>query len=257
MNGKGQHEKCAAGDGVRRVRWAPIRIVELALLVIGLICAAIFATARLDGYFASRAAIQQFENSMRMENITQAVEDQTRNLAQPDFSDWSEGRVRAYTGAVQQGGIALAVLEIPRIQLTVPVFDGTDELTLNRGAGLIAGTAWPGEPGNVGIAGHRDGFFRKLKDIRPGDEIELHRRTGTDVYTADKIQIVTPRDISVLQSDEEPSLTLVTCYPFYSIGGAPKRFVVKAHLKRHNPAGTAATASRLNPQPVNPALEEQ
>lgn len=261
MNEQGQDERCAASDAARKtisVRWRPVRFAEIALLVIGLICAAIFVAARLESYFASRAAIEQFERSMRDANPIRVADDQTPAGAEQDFSGWSEKRVRSYAGAVQkQLGIALAVLEIPRIQLKAPVFDGTDELTLNHAVGLIEGTAWPGESANVAIAGHRDGFFRKLKGIRLGDQIELETRRGTDVYAVNKIQIVTPQDVSVLQSDGKPSLTLVTCYPFYSIGAAPKRFVVKAHLKHHSPAGFAATESRPEPQPLNPALEEQ
>lgn len=258
MSRQGQSVKFQSNDAGYAARWTAIRVAELALLIVGLICIAIFVTARVESYFVSRAATNQFESSTRELNLTAVVDAQTLSAAEQDFSDWSEGRLRAYAQATQrQRGIALAVLDIPRIQLKAPVFDGTDELTLNHAVGLIAGTAWPGEPGNVGIAGHRDGFFRKLKDIRLGDEIELKLRRGTDFYAVNKIQIVTPHEVSVLQSDGEPSLTLVTCYPFYSIGSAPKRFVVKAHLKHHNPAGIAATASRPNPQPLNPALEEQ
>lgn len=258
MSDQQQSVKSPSSDPKYAARWMPVRIAELVLLVIGLICAAIFVAARVDSYFVSRAAINQFESSTREANLTEVVDARTEDAAEQDFSGWSQERQRKYNQVMlQQRGIALAVLEIPRIQLKSPVFDGTDELTLNHAVGLIAGTAWPGEPGNVGIAGHRDGFFRKLKNIRLGDEIALEMRRGTDVYAVNRIQIVTPREISVLESDGEPSLTLVTCYPFYSIGSAPKRFVVKAHLKHHDPAGTAETASRLSPQPLNPALEEQ
>lgn len=253
-----QSVKFPASDPRNAARWTPIKITELVLLVIGLICAAIFVAARVESYFVSRAAINQIESSTREANLTEVVDARTAGTGEQDFSGWSQGRQGKFAQAMlQQRGIALAVLEIPRIQLKAPVFDGTDELTLNHAVGLIAGTAWPGEAGNIGIAGHRDGFFRKLKNIRLGDEIALEMRRGTDVYAVDRIQIVTPQDVSVLQSDGEPSLTLVTCYPFYSIGGAPKRFVVNAHLKHHNPAGIAETASRLSPQPLNPALEEQ
>lgn len=258
MNRKEQSMKYPSSGPRYVAHWMPIRVAELALLVIGLICAAVFVAARVESYFVSRAAINQFESFTREANVTEVAEARLPGTEKQDFSGWSQGRQRKYVQAVlQQRGIALAVLEIPRIQLKAPIFDGTDELTLNHAVGLIAGTAWPGEPGNVGIAGHRDGFFRKLKNIRLGDEIALEMRRGIDVYAVDKIQIVTPREVSVLQSDGEPSLTLVTCYPFYSIGGAPKRFVVKAHLKHHNSTGITETRSRLNSQPLNPTLEEQ
>jgi len=126
----------------------------------------------------------------------------------------------------------LAVLRIPKVHLEVPVLEGTDEFTLNRGVGRIAGTARPGQGGNIGIAGHRDGFFRPLKDISAGDSIELVTTSGTDRYAVDRVRITSPADVSALRPRAEPSLTLVTCYPFYFVGPAPKRYVVEASLKQ-------------------------
>jgi sortase A len=126
----------------------------------------------------------------------------------------------------------MAVLRIPKLNLEVPVLNGTDRFTLNRGVGRIPGTAFPGETGNIGIAGHRDGFFRGLKDIHMGDKIELLTAKGTDIYTVDRILITDPSDVSVLDSGTKPALTLVTCYPFHYIGPAPRRFIVEASLQQ-------------------------
>ena len=123
------------------------------------------------------------------------------------------------------------MLRIDKIRLEVPVFDGTDDRILDRGAGRIAGTARIGESGNVGIAGHRDGFFRGLKDIALGDTMVLETAKGAQTYVIDSIKLVTPDDVSVLKSEPMPALTLVTCYPFYYIGSAPQRFIVHASLK--------------------------
>jgi len=112
------------------------------------------------------------------------------------------------------------------------VLEGTDEFTLNRGVGRIVGTSLPGQGGNVGIAGHRDGFFRSLKDIRRGDSIELVTTWGTDVYAVDRVRITRPSDVRVLQPRTKPSLTLVTCYPFYFVGGTPNRYIVEASLRQ-------------------------
>ena len=128
------------------------------------------------------------------------------------------------------------MLHLSKFQLQVPVLEGTDDLTLNRGIGHIAGTARPGEEGTIGIAGHRDGFFRVLKDISPGDTIELQTARVTDRYKVDQIVLVRPDDISVLQPRPVRSLTLVTCYPFYFIGSAPQRYIVHASIMR--PDGT-------------------
>jgi sortase A len=91
--------------------------------------------------------------------------------------------------------------------------------------------AAPGEPGNIGIAGHRDTYFRALKDIRTNDEIEIQTATGLSRYEVDSVQIVAPGDTGVLAPSADSALTLVTCYPFYFIGPAQERFVVHAHKK--------------------------
>jgi sortase A len=111
----------------------------------------------------------------------------------------------------------------------VAVLQGTTSQTLRLGVGHIQGTALPGEPGNIGIAGHRDTYFRGLKDIRRDDEIQIQTAIGLDKYKVDWVQITVPSDGSVLAPTTESALTLVTCYPFYYIGAAPKRFVVHAH----------------------------
>jgi len=111
------------------------------------------------------------------------------------------------------------------------VYNDTDDLTLNRGVGRILGTARVGAVGNLGIAGHRDGFFRGLKDLGPDAEIDLDRSGKTDTYVVDKIEIVGPDDVSVLKPTPVPSITLVTCFPFYYVGSAPQRYIVHASMK--------------------------
>lgn len=125
-------------------------------------------------------------------------------------------------------GTVLAVLRIPGIALEVPVSYGTQETALRRGAGLIEGTAMPGTRGNVAIAAHRDTFFRGLKDVAPGDLIELNTLDHTQTYRVTNLSVVEPADVHVLADTGEPVLTLVTCYPFYFVGNAPQRFIVRA-----------------------------
>jgi sortase A len=151
--------------------------------------------------------------------------------SQPDFTLWSVKRIRAYRDSlVKKVDQPLAVLRIPKIRLEVPLYNDTDDLTLDRGVGRILGTSQVGAVGNLGIAGHRDGFFRGLKDLALGDEIELQRADRPDIYVVEKIQIVNPEDVSVLNPTRESSLTLVTCFPFYYVGSAPQRFVVHASI---------------------------
>lgn len=119
-------------------------------------------------------------------------------------------------------------LEIPRLKLAVMVREGAGEGTLRRAVGHIPGTALPGNIGNVGLAGHRDTFFRSLRNIRKNDTIEVETTRGTYRYVVSSTRIVTPRDVSVLKASGGETLTLVTCYPFYYVGSAPKRFIVHA-----------------------------
>jgi len=133
--------------------------------------------------------------------------------------------------AIKEGDV-LGRIEIPRIGVSVAVLQGTTWRTLRLGVGHIKGTALPGEPGNIGIAGHRDTYFRALKDIRKDDEIQLQTAAGTTRYEVDGIQITSPSDNGVLATTTESSLTLVTCYPFYYIGAAPERFIVHAHRQQ-------------------------
>ena len=149
-----------------------------------------------------------------------------------DQSLWNVGRIRAYARAlVRPAPPPMAVLRIRRLGLEVPVLEGTDEWTLDRGVGHIEDTPRPGETGNVGIAGHRDGFFRVLKDIHPGDELELALPGTIRRYRVEKLSVVRPDDVGVLEPTPGPRLTLVTCYPFYVAGPAPERFIVQARLE--------------------------
>lgn len=136
------------------------------------------------------------------------------------------GNASTAAGGVTE--LPVAVLRIPRLSLEVPVGTGTDESVLLHGAGWIAGTASPGSAGNVGIAAHRDSFFRSLKDVAIGDLIELETLNGMDSYRVAELSIVEPSDVGVLDDTGAAALTLVTCYPFYFVGHAPQRFIVRA-----------------------------
>ena len=146
-----------------------------------------------------------------------------------DMKLWSPFRVKAYKAALQQETPrTLAILRIDRLMLEVPVYDGTADAVLDLAAGRIEDTALPGTPGNVGIAAHRDGFFRVLKDIKEGDALVLDTPVATEQYRVEWIKITTPDDVSVIDPTPGPAVTLVGCYPFYHVGSAPKRFIVRA-----------------------------
>ena len=127
-------------------------------------------------------------------------------------------------------GDTLAKLRIPRLDAELYVIEGDGPRELRRGPGHLAGTAQPGEDGNCVIAGHRDTHFRVLKDIREGDDIVLQTDQGQFLYRVRRTQIVSPENTSALQPTSGAELNLITCYPFYYVGSAPKRFVVEARL---------------------------
>ena len=120
-------------------------------------------------------------------------------------------------------------IEIARIGLTAVIMEGIDGRTLRRAVGHIRGTPLPGQQGNVAIAGHRDTFFRPLRNVKHDDEITLTTLDGSFHYLVDSTQVVAPEDVQVLDNSGGMILTLVTCYPFYFVGPSPNRFIVRAH----------------------------
>jgi sortase A len=206
------------------------RHVEAGLLVIGLTLLAVFLAFRVYGSIAGRAAVWKFAALAGQGSEGGGVGAQAAGQG-VDFSLWSEKRIEAYKQILAAKFEApIALLTIRRLALEVPVFESTEEPVLNRGVGRIVDTAKPGEAGNIGIAGHRDGFFRCLKDIQIGDRIELATPNQKITYAVDRIEVVVPEDVSVLLPRSRPAVTLVTCYPFYFIGSAPKRFIVHASI---------------------------
>lgn len=139
-------------------------------------------------------------------------------------------------------GDALAKLSIPRLHAQLFVVEGDGAPQLRRGPGHVVGTVMPGQEGNCIIAGHRDTHFRVLKDIRKGDEIVLQTRAGRYIYRVEGTQVVSPSDTASLKPTRDAELHLITCYPFYYLGSAPKRFVVQAELQ-DNPSQRASAAT--------------
>jgi sortase A len=125
------------------------------------------------------------------------------------------------------GGL-IGRIEIARLGVSAMVIEGTSRTTLRRAVGHISGTALPGQAGNVGISGHRDTFFRPLRNIRRDDIITLTTLAGEFHYRVITTQVVGPFDVAVLDPSGNEVLTLVTCYPFYFVGPAPGRFIVRA-----------------------------
>lgn len=128
-------------------------------------------------------------------------------------------------------GEMIGRLEIPRVNVSVIVLEGADSSVLDVAAGHIPGTALPGLSGNVGIAAHRDTFFRSLREIRVRDRLSFKTPAGIFQYAVESTEVVEPSDTGVLRQNAGEELTLVTCYPFNYIGSAPKRFIVHARQR--------------------------
>jgi sortase A len=208
--------------------------IEVWLRLAGILLVVCYLGARSYSIVFSRIGLWQLQTSQA--TATQPVNQRETVPAhmQVDFSLWSPKRIAAFRESVSRKlEPPIAVLRIPRLRLIAPVFEGTDDLTLNRGLGRIAGTGHPGE-GNLGVAGHRDGFFRPLKEIEVGDTIEIATPSENDTYSVERTEIVTPDELAVLGPRTTAALTLVTCYPFYFVGDAPSRFIVEARLRTRN-----------------------
>jgi len=211
-------DSTGSSNAPSRRRW---RTAEAIAWVTALVCLSVAGVRYVEGLTGSRQSLSRFAELQAAAQLYTGT----------DFTLWSEARIDAWRKASRLPRPApLGVLRIPRMQLGVPILPGTEEVTLNQALGHIDGTATPGSDGNSGIAGHRDGFFRGLKDIGVGDVIELETLHTKERYRVDWLVIVNPEDVSVLEPTLERSLTLVTCYPFYFVGPAPKRYIVRAVL---------------------------
>lgn len=149
------------------------------------------------------------------------------------MDDWSEQRIEAYRASYDA---PIGMLEIAAVGLRAPVLEGEDETTLNSGVGWVTNGSEPGDfAGNVALAAHRDGLFRPLKDLAVGDEIRVHTIDRVHSYRVSELTIVEPTDVTVLDATSTPVLTLITCYPFYFVGHAPQRYIVRASLTSSEP----------------------
>jgi sortase A len=185
--------------------------VERALLLVAVVSLGYF------GYVSIEAHLYQAYENRELDAILASA---------PPRPASSGGATRRRPAA----GSAIGRIEIPRLGVSTIIRAGSDARTLRVAVGHIPGTALPGEDGNIGLAGHRDTFFRRLRDIRPDDEIRVVTADGTWRFHVQRTNVVEPADTWVLDATGEPTLTLVTCYPFTYVGSAPQRFIVRAIL---------------------------
>lgn len=188
------------------------------------------AAAVYLGYVAMDALLYNARETVEMREISRTSSESSLALAalRPALSSAPVTPRRR-----PEPGELIGRLEIPGVGISAFVAAGTEALTLRRGVGHIDGTALPGEPGNVGLAGHRDTVFRALRKLRTSDRILLRTADGSFEYSVESLQMVTPAQVEVLDPSPHPTLTLVTCYPFDFIGPAPLRFIVRARQVAH------------------------
>ena len=211
-----------------RRRGSRLRWLERLFLVVAVLCLGYYGYVTLEAQF-----YQAYENRQLDEILHSAP-------AHPRPSTSTPASKRRLARVPVPGSI-IGRIEIPRLHVSSVVRAGSDARTLKLAVGHIPGTALPGEDGNIGLAGHRDTFFRRLRDIQPDDEIRLVTPEGVYVYHVERTRIVNPDDVWVLDPTGRPSLTLVTCYPFSYIGSAPQRFIVRAALEAPRRAAANAT----------------
>lgn len=230
----------------RRRRDARLGLAERALLTIAVLAlgwyAAVHIVARLDQAAQNRVLD-------RLADHRAPPRDSASSLGGGDASSRAGGDSSTRTGGTHTARRAaphalVGRIEVPRLGLSAIVREGVDDATLRRAVGHVPDTALPGEAGNAALAAHRDTFFRPLKHIRKGDRINVTTPDGAHEYRVTETRVVAPDDVSVLAPTMNPTLTLVTCYPFNFVGTAPKRFVVRAETDSPlvAAAGVAATA---------------
>lgn len=208
-----------------------MRALEISCWIAGSALVLLYVSGRASAVIERDQGVAVFTQAQLPTGPALAAADAAISRA-PDQSQWSDGRRQRHAAlladAQASAAMPAAVLRIRSIRLEVPVYADMNERNLNRGAVLVSGTAPPESDGNVAIAAHRDGFFRVLKDVAVGDIVEVESLSRRRVYRVTELLIVEPTDTSPLRSTEQPTVTLVTCYPFYFVGSAPQRFIVRA-----------------------------
>jgi sortase A len=197
--------------GLRQIlKWSQRVLFACAIVLLGY-C----GLSLTSSWLFQRRASQNLDRQLRDRRIAGALRPQPASVAAPRSPEPATGSL-------------IGRIEITRLRLSVMVVEGVDKANLRRAVGHIPGTALPGEAGNVGLAAHRDTYFRRLKDVKIGDRIQLATLKGIFKYEVVSLRVVEQDNIEVLAPSGENVVTLVTCYPFYFVGPAPKRWIVRA-----------------------------
>ena len=198
-----------------------VRWLEGGLLFIGLVLAGVWLWNYVEVHAFQSAESRKLEAGLRLEDSMSIA------ASSPAKGTSTPGPAKRSTVSAAAKGV-IGRIEIPRLRISGMIAEGTDNRTLKRAVGHVPKTSQPGEAGNVGLAAHRDGFFRGLGGVKKDDVIRIVTVRGTYSYRVEWMVVVDPHRVDVLDPTAERSLTLITCYPFNFIGHAPKRFIVRA-----------------------------
>ena len=194
----------------------------------GVLALSYCAVVLLDRWLFQAYQTWRFERALKDAQTSARIIQQPASSPLPAQAEADRARAKSF-GIDGLAGSPLGRIEISSIGLAAMIMEGIDGRTLRHAVGHIPGTPLPGQQGNVALAGHRDTFFRGLRNIHKDDEITLTTLHGSYRYRVDSTQVVEPQATEVLDNSVDDILTLVTCYPFYFVGPAPKRFIVRAH----------------------------
>jgi sortase A len=209
------------------LRWSGCALFTAGLLVLGYVCYAV-----VDAKLYQQSEARQFQRAVSLMKPAAASGESPSLVAAAEIAAQIGGNsdipVKDEAETSRLGRIEIGVIGVDAI-----ILEGTDDLTLRRAVGHLPGTALPGQNGNVAIAGHRDTFFRGLRNIHKDNEITLTTLKASYLYKVDSTEVVDPQDADVLDESDDPTLTLITCYPFNFVGSAPRRFIVRASKVSH------------------------
>lgn len=208
------------------LRWSGHIFLIIGFVALGYV-AFVLVEAKLYQSYQSQRFQQELENLKPSAGARERLQPPSPPPT-PARADHAKAATLRPAGGGGEGSL-LGRIKISSIGLEVMILEGIGNETLRRAVGHIPGTSFPGQGGNVAIAGHRDTFFRPLRNIRKNDEITLTTVNGSYRYRVDSTRVVEPEQIEVLDHSDEAVLTLVTCFPFYFVGAAPQRFIVRAH----------------------------
>jgi sortase A len=217
-----------------------LRSVADLLMLVGIASMLLFAWTLLDGTYYQYMQRLRFDKELAGTEVVGGSGEIAKEIALPEARPQPEGAFHVLPNLPKLPGrdpMLIGELVVPHIGLSVMVREGMDAVTLRRAVGHVPSTALPGQPGNFVLLGHRDTFFRRLRELERGDTVQISTTRGRFTYAVESIEVVEPEGISLSALPSETVATLITCFPFNYVGTAPRRFVARARFRDATPSG--------------------